>query len=185
MNIKSVTVDIPTNTKCVNNISSSRIIKPNESKHRAVTQDSSWIFSNEELSYNNQKLYIAEMKTGNIIHDDICVVISKHIANKISGYRSQDIKKKMYCSNELIDKNYVIDLLDKSGMNCYYCKQPVHVLYKKVRDPLQWTLDRIDNSIGHNINNVEISCLKCNVGRKTMDQARYTFTKQLVIVKNS
>mgnify|MGYP000029210885 CR=1 FL=1 len=185
MNIKSVSVDIPIETKCVNMVSSSRIIKPNESKPRAITQDSSWIFSTEELSYNNQQSYIAEMKNGDIIHNDICVLISKQIVNKIAGYRSQDMKKKMYRQEEIIDKNYVIDLLDKSGMTCYYCKQPINVLYKTVRDPLQWTLDRIDNSIGHNRENVEIACLKCNVGRKTMDQSRYTFTKQLVIVKTS
>ena len=50
-------------------------------------------------------------------------------------------------------------------------------------DPQFASLDRIDNSIGHNKENVVIACLQCNVGRKTMHQGRYAFTKQLVITK--
>jgi len=59
----------------------------------------------------------------------------------------------------------------------------VHILYENVREPLQWTLERIDNDFGHNKNNVEIACLNCNLRRRTMYHERYLFTKELSIVK--
>ena len=41
-------------------------------------------------------------------------------------------------------------LLLESKMKCKYCRESVFLLYKEVRDPKQWTLDRIDNNFGHN-----------------------------------
>ena len=57
------------------------------------------------------------------------------------------------------------------------------VLYEESRDPKQWTLERIDNSEGHNENNIEVACLTCNVRRRTMYHEKYRFTKQLTIQK--
>jgi hypothetical protein len=48
---------------------------------------------------------------------------------------------------------------------------------------MQWTLERIDNDLGHNKNNVEIACLNCNLRRRTMYHERYLFTKELNIIK--
>ena len=47
----------------------------------------------------------------------------------------------------------------------------------------QWSLERIENQYGHNKENVEIACLSCNLGRRTMYHERYLFTKQLEIIK--
>jgi len=107
----------------------------------------------------------------------------KHVTQKIAGYRSQDIKKSLYEPEQIVDMQYVLKTLENSENICYYCKKPVQVLYEKAREPTQWSLDRIDNSIGHNKENVVIACLQCNVGRKTMHQGRYAFTKQLIITK--
>ena len=51
-------------------------------------------------------------------------------------------------------------LLVKSKLFCYYCKNPVFILYENIRDPTQWTLDRIDNEQGHNEDNCVICCFK-------------------------
>jgi len=53
------------------------------------------------------------------------------------------------------------------------------ILYSHVREPRQWTLDRLDNSIGHNRGNVEITCLDCNLRRGTKNFERYLETKRL------
>ena len=58
------------------------------------------------------------------------------------------------------------------------------LLYDIVREAKQWTLDRINNDIGHNIDNVLISCLECNLKRRRTNKDAFLFTKQLVIVKN-
>ena len=47
----------------------------------------------------------------------------------------------------------------------------------------QWTLDRIDNYMGHNYNNVLISCLKCNLQRGNINKDKFLFTKEMVIHK--
>ena len=57
------------------------------------------------------------------------------------------------------------------------------LLYEKLREPRQWTLERLDNNYGHNKGNLEISCLKCNIDRKTMYHERFMFTKELKIIK--
>ena len=54
---------------------------------------------------------------------------------------------------------------------------------KYSREKEQWTLDRIDNNIGHTKDNVVISCLSCNIKRGVMDDAKFKFTKQLKIIK--
>ena len=67
-------------------------------------------------------------------------------------------------------------------MLCFYCLQQVKIIYTQVRDPKQWTLERIDNSLGHNRGNVVISCLSCNIRRRCMYHERYVFTKQAAAV---
>ena len=59
------------------------------------------------------------------------------------------------------------------------------LIYENVREPRQWTLDRIDNSIGHNTENVVISCLSCNLKRRTMDDKKFKFSKQMKIIKKN
>ena len=57
-------------------------------------------------------------------------------------------------------------------------------MYEYVREPKQWTLERLDNAYGHNKNNVVISCLSCNIRRRTMASEKYVQTKQMAkIVK--
>ena len=157
------------------------IITKKESKKRVITK--TWNITEEELHPDAQLMYIRELVDGTNMDTSPCQIILKHITQKIAGYKSQDIKKGLYEEEKLVDVPYVLKTLENAENICYYCKEPVKVLYENVREPLQWSLDRIDNSIGHNRENVVIACLHCNVGRKTMHQGRYEFTKQLVITK--
>jgi hypothetical protein len=47
----------------------------------------------------------------------------------------------------------------------------------------QWTLDRIDNDIGHNKNNLVIACLECNLKRKRTNKDKFMFTKNMKIIR--
>ena len=49
----------------------------------------------------------------------------------------------------------------------------------------QWTVDRIDNSIGHDIENIVISCLKCNLQRRSRSSDKFLQTKQMVIKREN
>ena len=110
------------------------------------------------------------------------IVISQ-IRIKLNGYRQQDLKKQMYSVVHFVDLEYVVSLLCDCSLSCHYCRRPTKLLYDKVRDLAQWTLDRIDNSQGHNRENVAIACLSCNLSRKTMYDGRFIFTKQLEVSK--
>tara|TARA_B100000424_G_scaffold137946_1_gene104682 strand:+ start:4027 stop:4548 length:522 start_codon:yes stop_codon:yes gene_type:complete len=111
-------------------------------------------------------------------------LVQKNIITKIQGYKNQDIKKKIYNEELFIDNDYVVKLLCESNLLCNYCKETTYLLYENVKQSNQWSLDRLDNKIGHNIGNVVISCLDCNIKRKTMHFKRFEFTKQLQIIKN-
>ena len=71
----------------------------------------------------------------------------------------------------------------ESKMKCFYCRCNMYLIYENVRQMNQWTLDRIDNHIGHNKNNLVISCLECNLKRRNTDKDKFLFTKRLNIKK--
>ena len=57
------------------------------------------------------------------------------------------------------------------------------IIYELTRDMKQWTIDRINNELGHNNNNFIITCLDCNLKRKNKKVDNFLFTKQLNIIK--
>jgi hypothetical protein len=83
----------------------------------------------------------------------------------------------------LVKLEEVLNIMKESNMCCHYCKQIVFLLYEVVREGSQWTLDRINNDIGHNRGNCVLCCLKCNLKRKRTSADAFLFTKQLNIVK--
>jgi hypothetical protein len=68
-------------------------------------------------------------------------------------------------------------------MKCCYCSSEVYILYERVREMKQWSLDRINNDIGHNIGNLVIACLECNLKRRRTNKDKFMFTKNMVIIK--
>ena len=109
--------------------------------------------------------------------------IMREIENKINSYKHQDIDKNILSDN-LINIHETIEKLVCSKMKCFYCKKQIFLIYKFARDNLQWTLDRIDNNIGHSNQNTVICCLKCNLERRRKSSDAFKFTKQLKICKS-
>ena len=112
-------------------------------------------------------------------------IIKKQLECKISGYKQQDIDKSRYDNNQFIKLDKVIEKMYKCKLNCYYCKCKMNILYEIVRENKQWTLDRLDNDIGHNEENVIIACLECNLKRRRTNTNSFLFTKQLNLVKST
>lgn len=152
---------------------------------RVVTVQQKWQFSEIQFSSDKQLEYIKQIHGGSITDDDrqACETILKQIQNKLYGYKSQDITKSLYFEEKFMDVERTIDMLVSCENRCFYCNCCVHVLYEYVREPRQWTLERIDNKEGHNVDNVMIACLHCNLHRRTMYHERYLFTKQMDLKK--
>lgn len=124
------------------------------------------LFEESELSKSSEYLYI-----------------KREIDKKLSSYKQQDQLKKRMDVDKFVTFRETLHYLKESGMQCYYCKQGLWVLYERQREMKQWTLDRKDNSIGHQTDNVVISCLECNLKRRRTNQDAFLFTKQLQLVK--
>lgn len=176
----------------INDTNGCKIIEKKKKEKRKVTHRKQWDFNEDELTNEKQLDYIKNMYScletptnvdNRIQH--IQGVIENQIKTKIHGYHQQDIKKKLYNSEKFITLPKVIELLHSCKNTCYYCREPVLILYELVRDNKQWSIERRDNSYGHNHDNVEIACLHCNICRKTMNEERFLFTKQLNIIKQS
>ena len=140
--------------------------------------------NDSELTHSYQmdmlrKLYIIGV---DYVEPNASLIMSE-LTHKIQGYKGQDVKKEIHNQISLITMEDVLEKLVSSQLTCGYCAKPILVLYKNVREPMQWTLDRIDNSLGHTRENTCIACLKCNLQRRVIDAEKFTFTKKLKIRK--
>jgi hypothetical protein len=106
---------------------------------------------------------------------------------KLESYSQQDkikgrLHKVFYHGIECyMEQNITIiellELINKYGLICYLCQQPVKICCKSYSGK-QFTLDRLDNSLNHAANNVMICCLTCNKLRSnnyTVEQFKNTF----------
>ena len=147
----------------------------NKTEKKALRQNIKY----DEPSYEEQVKLINKYF---LEQDDIMKqFITKELDSKINGYKAQDRKKQLDCV--LINREEIVEKLLVSRLLCNYCRGKVKILFEEVRDNSQWTLDRIDNNIGHSKENTVICCLKCNLERRRLDAEKFRFTKQLKIKK--
>tara|TARA_Y100000816_G_C25853423_1_gene445725 strand:- start:9 stop:548 length:540 start_codon:yes stop_codon:yes gene_type:complete len=157
-------------------IENNKNAKPSEKKRRQVAEKDDW-------NPNIEVMRVLLQLKDNVPDNDDETAIMKELQSKLSSYKTQDKKKKLFDNNKIISLKQIIDKLIDCELCCFYCKEKVKLVYEYIREPLQWSLDRLDNDYGHNYDNIVISCYLCNVNRKTMHFERYKFTKELVLVK--
>ena len=154
--------------------------KLNNEKIKAIRGGMEQIFE-KDISHKKQLQMINQLFFGDLF--DYKTIIEKEIERKWQGYKQQDIKKGIYNSELIIKNEEIISKLVISKLKCFYCYKEIIVIYKNVREPTQWTLDRKDNNDCHSNENTLISCLKCNLQRRVTDLNKFTFTKHLRIKK--
>lgn len=154
-----------------------------EKSKRVITNDSKWNFSEEDLLYENQYNILCEIQREYNSENRFHKFMVSQIKHKIYGYSFQDETKEKYSESDFVDLSGVLQKLVDCKMECFYCRKKVKLLYEYVREESQWTLERIDNKLGHNKDNVEVACLECNLKRRTMYHERFIFTKQFSIKK--
>lgn len=167
-----------TEKKVATNYETNQCVK-SKNRKRVVTKSKAWeMIEQNKFDIHNQFKYI-EDKT------KIKGMVSSELKKKISSYKSQDKRKNIYNDDEFIDFEFVIELFNDSKLKCYYCNNNVYVIYDNVRESKQWTIERIDNRLGHNKSNSVMSCLECNLKRRTMYHENYVMTKRLVLKKTN
>ena len=129
--------------------------------------------------------YFTTGKQLSLLEQESEPLIKTEIDHKISAYKQQDLVKKVFIYDEFITFDYVKQMILECKLCCHYCKDDMLILYEHVREMKQWSLDRINNFLGHNIGNVVISCLKCNLNRRNLNSDKFLFTKQMTIVRKN
>jgi hypothetical protein len=107
----------------------------------------------------------------------------KEIKKKHSSYKSQDKLKNKYDKLQHITLSQLIHKLIECKLKCYYCNKDLVILYNKKKEQHQWTLERLNNNIGHYNDNTCIACLKCNLGRRTDNHEYYKKGKTMILEK--
>ena len=150
-----------------------------ESKKRVVAEK--WTFSDDEFTYENQIKILNNIS--NNTHDNVSKIAIQEINKKISSYKQQDIIKNHYDQEKFLCFETVIQKLNNSNLKCYYCDCKMNIIYDISREMTQWSVDRIDNDLGHNNDNFHVACLDCNLKRRRRTDEKFLFTKQLNIIK--
>jgi hypothetical protein len=90
----------------------------------------------------------------------------------IKGYNSQDKKKHRSITNNIAEKDYeaIKTMIERS--NCHICHDGFTLSNKP-------TLDRINNEIGHTIQNVKPCCCYCNRYKSDKDDSTRLYMVQL------
>lgn len=153
-------------------------------KNKKRVETENWKFDVENYDYVNQIKMIKVIQTNNYIHNnDVSKIAIQQINRKIYGYKQQDINKKRLNELEFITFKSIIDKMVECELKCYYCSTEMDVLYNISRENKQWTVDRIDNDLGHNLTNYYLACLDCNLKRRRRSDDKFLFTKQMKLVK--
>jgi hypothetical protein len=155
-----------------------------KNKNRKRVEAEKWFFSQHDYIYENQLNNIKKIVENNYKFTDENTKISlQQINKKIYGYKQQDIIKKLFNNEKFIKLESIVNKMIECELKCYYCKIEMNVLYDISREMKQWTVDRIDNDLGHNIDNYYLACLECNLKRRRRSDDKFLFTKQMKLVK--
>ena len=153
-----------------------------ESKKRVESEK--WTFSEEHYKYENQLNMIQDISNNNLHYtNDVSKISIQEINKKMYGYKQQDILKKRYDINKFLTFESVINKMMECELKCRYCTKEMNVLYDISREMRQWSVDRINNDLGHNNDNFHLACLECNLKRRRRTDEKFLFTKQLNIIK--
>ena len=160
-------------------------IQKNTQKKRITVEQ--WSFAFDPIQHSSEKqlellTQISTMPPPSLqkIHRKMI----QEIKNKIHNYKQQDVHKKIWNEAEFITFPILLERLIQCQLKCYYCTKEMHVLYDMQRQSSQWSVDRIDNTLGHNIHNFYLSCLECNLKRRRRSDSKFLMAKQMTIVKH-
>lgn len=158
-----------------------KVYEKKEKDKKKKVETNTWGLNESELLFQTQLQVLKDIHNSSF--NKLSFLVVSHIKTKISSYKHQDILKDIFLEPEFVNFDYVIDLLNSCELKCHYCSCEMYLLYEFVREMKQWSLDRIDNDVGHNKNNLVVSCLECNLKRRRTNKDAFFITKNLTITK--
>ena len=142
------------------------------------------LFENLDIDFSQEcQLQSIKDLLNNETETEYLKLMKSQIEHKISNYKNQDLIKNRFNPASHITYNEVVEKLNACNLTCYFCKTALFILYDVVKEKCQWSLDRINNDLGHETNNVLIACLDCNLKKRRKNVDAFAFTKQLIINK--
>jgi hypothetical protein len=149
-----------------------------------VIKDTSVKTTIHDISFNQmdilEKIY---NKYENYEENEHIKDMLKEIKKKHSAYKSQDKNKSKFDKEKHITLEEIINKLYECKLKCYYCDCELVIVYNKRKQTTQWTLERFDNNRGHYADNTCISCLRCNLQRRTDNHIYFKQGKKLILKK--
>ena len=113
-----------------------------------------------------QPLYSFDSPIMNSVYDKVSQIsqgtLDEVILRKLNEYKIQDKNNKKVISSNDVSIEDIKKLMVKQENKCYICGDVVITSYWQPNCLYQFTLDRIDNKLPHNRNNVLICCYYCN-----------------------
>lgn len=175
-------IDLDKESKYFNDFKDLTDLNDKTPKKRVETQN--WSFSHDYYKYENQMLIIQGIYEKKYDENDkIYKIAIQQINRKIYGYKQQDNIKNKFNEEKFLTFDSVIEKMVKCELKCYYCACEMNVLYDISREMKQWSVDRINNDLGHNVDNYYLACLECNLKRRRRSDEKFLFTKQMKLVK--
>jgi hypothetical protein len=150
-----------------------------------VIKDSSVKTIIHDISFNQIDILEKIYKNDNLdenMNENIKDML-REIRKKHSAYKSQDKLKSKFDTDKHITFDEIIHKLYECKLKCYYCNCELYIVYNKRKQTSQWTLERFDNNKGHYADNTCISCLKCNLQRRTDNHVYFKQGKNLILKK--
>lgn len=92
-----------------------------------------------------------------------------------AGYRSIFVSYKSNAKKRKIDFNIDFDsFLNILKSNCFYCGiEPTNIYHKRFYNVSYNGVDRVDNSIGYELNNVVSCCKMCNIAKNNYTENEF------------
>ena len=84
--------------------------------------------------------------------------LRKVIQRKLVAYKRQDAAKRLRFNLKV---DHILELKEAESNRCAACNIELLLVYQP-KDTQQFSVDRLDNTMGHTRDNTRLTCLECN-----------------------
>jgi len=98
-------------------------------------------------------------------NDPVEITIEKWLRSS----KKEDKMYNLYNEEKFVTKEYLKQLIEDCGVDCFYCMREVQYDCAQVDEA---KLSKIDQDLGYNIDNITITCHSCNIKHFNPPQLR-------------